>query len=103
MKHFLLFYELADDYLERREAYRAAHLKLAWEAHERGELLQGGALEPAPDRTGGAVLFFQGGDRSAAENFAKADPYVAEGLVKRWQVREWRTVVGEAAAAPVRP
>ena len=30
--HYLLFYELADDYLKRRPEYRDEHLKLAWEA-----------------------------------------------------------------------
>ena len=35
MKHFLLFYELADDYLERRPQFRSGHLKYAWEAHGR--------------------------------------------------------------------
>jgi hypothetical protein len=38
-----------------------------------------------------------------AENFAKADPYVINGLVKRWHVREWATVVGAAAVSPIRP
>ena len=38
-----------------------------------------------------------------AEAFAKTDPYVLNGLVTRWHVREWTTVVGESAATPVRP
>lgn len=29
MKHFLLFYEVADDYLERRAGFRDSHLALA--------------------------------------------------------------------------
>ena len=46
---------------------------------------------------------FQGEDASAAEAFAAADPYVVNGLVARWHVREWTTVVGALAATPVRP
>jgi uncharacterized protein YciI len=42
-------------------------------------------------------------DAQAAEAFAKADPYVAQGLVKEWRVRPWTTVVGKDAATPVRP
>ena len=42
MKHFLLFYEVSADYLERRPQFRAEHLKLAWEAQERGEILIAG-------------------------------------------------------------
>ncbi len=98
--HFLLFYEVSEDYLSRRATFRDAHLKSAWEASDRGELLMGGALANPAD---GAVLLFQGDSPAAAENFAKNDPYVANGLVKRWYVREWTTVVGKSAAAPIRP
>jgi len=100
MKHFLLFYEVSPDYLERRPQYRADHLTLAWEAQARGEIVIAGALTDPPD---GAVLMFQGEDASVAERFAISDPYVANGLVTRWHVREWTTVVGDLAAMPVRP
>ena len=99
MKHFLLFYEAGPDYLERRSEFRAPHLTHAWAAHERGELIVAGALADPVD---GAVLMFQGRDTSVAEEFARADPYVTNGLVARWHVREWTTVVGELAATPVR-
>jgi len=99
MKHFLLFYETSPDYLERRPEFRGAHLKLAWEAAERGEIIVAGALADPPD---GAVLMFQGEDRSVAETFAQADPYVQNGLITRWHVREWTTVIGDIAATPVR-
>ena len=94
--HFLLIYDLAPDYLERRAAYRAAHLKLAWEA--KGVLLGGALGEPA-DR---ALLLFEGDSAEEAKRFANADPYVRNGLVKRWEVRPWTTVVGKYAATPVR-
>ena len=32
--------------------------------------------------------------RSAAEAFAKADPYVTNGIVRRWEVLPWNVVVG---------
>jgi uncharacterized protein YciI len=98
--HYLLIYDVADDYLERRAAFRAEHLALAWAAHERGELLLGGALADPVD---GAVLLFTGDSPAAAEAFVAADPYVRNGLVKRWRVRPWTTVVGTGAASPVRP
>ncbi|MFM0175331.1 MULTISPECIES: YciI-like protein [Paraburkholderia] len=97
--HYLLMYDLVSDYLERRAAYRDEHLKLAWAATERGELLLAGALAEPTDT---AMLLFQGDSAAAAEAFAKADPYVLAGLVTRWRVREWTTVVGEGAAKPVR-
>ncbi|CAH2774066.1 MAG: FIG00454952: hypothetical protein [uncultured Paraburkholderia sp.] len=97
--HFLLTYDLVQDYLERRGEYRDSHLKLAWAAAERGELVLAGALTEPVDT---AVLLFTGDTPRAAEAFAEADPYVQAGLVTRWRVREWTTVVGEGAARPVR-
>ncbi|HTR06106.1 MAG TPA: YciI-like protein [Paraburkholderia sp.] len=97
--HYLLMYELADDYLERRPEHRNAHLALAWAAAERGELLLAGAIAEPVDN---ALLLFQGDSPVAAEAFARADPYVLSGLVKRWRVRPWQTVVGEHASNPVR-
>ena len=98
--HYLLMYETAPDYLERRPAFRAEHLALAWQAHARGELVLAGALAEPVD---GAVFLFQGASPAVAEAFAAADPYVKNGLVKSWRVRAWTTVVGDAAATPIRP
>jgi uncharacterized protein YciI len=97
--HYLLMYDVAPDYTQRRGAFRHDHLSRAWEAHARGELVLGGALADPPD---GAVLLFKGDSPAAAEAFAKADPYVLNGLVTRWRVRTWTTVVGDDAATPVR-
>ena len=65
MKHFLLLYTTADDYLERRGDYRSEHLRLAWQFHERRGLVLAGALTEPAD---GAVLLFQGATAAAAEN-----------------------------------
>src|SRR5580692_386280 len=70
--HYLLFYEAAEDYLERRAPFREEHLALAWQAHERGELILGGAFANPID---GAVVLFQGDSPAVAERFALADPY----------------------------
>lgn len=98
--HYLLFYEVGEDYVARRPEFREAHLEKAWASSARGELVLGGALANPAD---GAVLLFKGDTPTVAENFAKVDPYVTSGLVKRWHVREWMTVAGEDAANPVRP
>ena len=97
--HYLLFYDVVTDYVAKRAPFRSAHLEYARRAVERGELVLGGALANPVD---GAVLLFRGSS-AAAEAFAAADPYVLNGLVSRWRVREWTTVVGEDAAAPVPP
>jgi uncharacterized protein YciI len=97
MQHYLLTYTLAPDYLERRPEFRGAHLALAHAAVARGELLLGGPLDPPEE----AMLLFAGEDAGVAEAFAEADPYVLNGIVARWRVREWITVVGDGAARPV--
>ena len=93
--HFLLEYDVVETYLERRATYRAEHLALARSAVARGELVLGGALAEPVDR---AVLLFQGPSPAAAQAFAAADPYVQNGLVARWRVRPWTTVVGADAS-----
>lgn len=97
--HFVLLYDYAPDYLERRGEFRNEHLKLAWAAHDRGELLLGGAFSDPADK---AILLFQGDSPATAEAFAAADPYVLNGLVTHWQVRQWNTVAGDGAANPLR-
>lgn len=100
MGHFLLFYEVVPDYVARRAEFRDAHLQLAWESQARGELVLGGAYADPVD---GAVLLFRGESAAVAERFVAQDPYVRAGLVVRWTVRRWMTVVGDAAASPLRP
>ena len=97
--HYLLFYEYASDYMERREKFRTEHLTLAWQSQARDELILGGVVADPID---GAVLLFQGESPKIVEAFVAADPYVKHGLVSRWRVRPWNTVVGENASNPVR-
>lgn len=98
--HYLLTYDLATDYLERRGEFRDAHLQLAWEAQERGELILAGALAEPADH---AVLVFDCTTPEPVQLFAAKDPYVINGLVRAFHVRQWNTVVGELASNPVRP
>ena len=95
--HFILLYDLVDDYLTRRERYRSLHLEHARRAYERGDLVLAGALADPVD---GAVLVFRGASPEAAKEFAKTDPYVVNGLVTAWRVRKWMTVIGEGATPP---
>ena len=96
--HYLLLYDVVPDYVERRAPLRAAHVAYARASLARGELVLGGALANPVD---GAVLLFRGDSPEAAEAFAMSDPYVLNGLVTKWRVREWTTVVGELAEVPL--
>jgi uncharacterized protein len=92
--HFALIYDLVDDYLERRAPLRDEHLDLARAAAERGELLLGGAFTDPPDR---ALLVWAVDDAQVVRRFVDTDPYVANGLVRSWQIRPWTVVVGVGA------
>jgi len=92
--HYLLFYDVVDDYVTRRVPLRAAHIGHARDSIARGELVLAGAFANPPD---GAMFLFRGTSPEMAERFAERDPYVTNGLVKKWRVREWTTVVGRDA------
>jgi uncharacterized protein YciI len=98
--HYLLFYEVVDNYADRRAAFRKDHIAHAKAAVARGDLVLGGAFANPVD---GTVLLFKGDTPAVAEAFAKADPYVTNGLVTKWRVREWTTVIGKDAEVPLPP
>ena len=97
IKHFVLIYEFGEDFLTRRGAFRGEHLALARAAASRGELVLGGAL--VGEASG--LLVFTGESADVAERFARVDPYVLHGVVERYRVREWVTVVGRDALSSV--
>ena len=98
--HYLLTYDVVSDYVTRRAPLRAAHIALARAAVAKGDLVLGGALGNPPEAV---ALLFQGESPAAAEAFARDDPYVTNGLVTSWRVREWTTVVGKDAAFALPP
>src|SRR5438128_2012295 len=96
MKYFVLQYEVVDGYVERRAPHREEHLRLLRESHSRGEVILAGAVGDPPD---GALLVFRAQSRATAEDFARRDPYVIHGLVRRWQVRPWAVVIQPEAGS----
>lgn len=89
--YYILFYKTVEDYIEKRVPFREAHLKLATDSFNRGELLLAGALADPADS---AVLVFKCDNPTVAEEFAKNDPYVLNGVVTEWKVRPWTVVIG---------
>jgi uncharacterized protein YciI len=90
MNYYLLFYHVVDDYVARRAQFRDEHLRLARAAHERSELILGGALSDPADA---ALLVFRAADKSVVEDFVRTDPYVINGLVTKWEIRPWTVVI----------
>lgn len=92
--YYVLEYATVDDYVNRRAPFRPEHLQLLQESHARGEIVLAGALGDPPD---GALLIFHASSPSVAEDFARRDPYVTNGLITTWRVRPWKVVIGGAA------
>ena len=89
--YYILFYKTVENYIEKRAPYREEHLAHAESARKDGVLLMAGALADPADS---AVLVFKGTGPHVAEEFAKSDPYVINGLIWEWHVRQWTVVVG---------
>jgi uncharacterized protein YciI len=96
MKYFVLTYDVVDDFAARRAEFRQEHLRLVRDAHDRGDLPLAGALGDPPDA---ALLVFHAPSISVAEDFARNDPYVVNGLVTHWRVRPWNVVTIHDGAA----
>jgi len=96
MNYYALFYEVVEDFVTRRATFREEHLRLAREGHKRGEIVLAGALAEPADR---ALIVFHA-DKSQVENFVRKDPYVVNGLVKKWEIRPWSVVIGNENVPP---
>jgi hypothetical protein len=95
--HYILFYDFVDNFTEKRAPFRKAHHDHIRSSYQRGELILAGALSEPVD---GGVIVFNGSSGAAAEEFARNDPYVINGLIKSWRVRKWNTVIGEGSTPP---
>jgi uncharacterized protein YciI len=87
---FVLLYESAEDVAARAPAHFAAHRARLDEFHARGELLMVGTF--GDPQTQGSMAIFT--SRRAVEDFVKGDPFVLNGVVRRWEIREWRDIYG---------
>jgi uncharacterized protein len=100
MPYFAVFYDVVDDFLTRRAVFRKEHLRRVSESYASGELILGGAFDDPVDR---ALLIFHAPDKRIAETFVQNDPYVVNGLVKKWEIRPWNIVTGKEAAPDLVP
>jgi uncharacterized protein YciI len=98
MSYFALQYDVVDEFAKKRMPFRGPHLALVRAAHERGEIFMAGAIGDPPQ---GALLVFRSETANVAEEFARQDPYVLQGLVTDWRVLPWHVVV--EPPAPGRP
>jgi hypothetical protein len=86
---YVLFYESADDILGRAATYFPAHRAHLESFHAQGTLLLVGPFGD-PQAEGSMSVF---STREAAEAFAGGDPFVTNGLVRNWYIREWNEIL----------
>jgi len=89
--HYLLFYEKVLGFAELQAPLQHAHRDHVMGAAYNGLVLAGSLYEPDD---GAALLLFEADSSEPVEAFARADPYVAGGIISKWTVRKWDLVVG---------
>ena len=86
---YLMSYRAVEDFLPLAQADIAGHRARLQEFHDRGVLLLAGPL--AEPGNGDAIGVFT--TREAAEEFIAGDPFVVNGVVAEWTVRQWNEVL----------
>ena len=82
---FVVLYTSADDVAARAPAQFPAHKLRLDDFHARGELLMVGTFGD-PQAQGSMAIF---ATRQGAEDFVAGDPFVLNGVVKSWEIRQW--------------
>ncbi|HXY94260.1 MAG TPA: YciI family protein [Acidimicrobiia bacterium] len=86
---YVLFYESADDVASKAPEHFLAHKAHLDEYAAAGTLLMVGTFAD-PQHDGSMSVF---STREGAEEFARTDPFVRNGVVKAWRVLDWNEVL----------
>ena len=78
--------------LELRMKVRPAHLRYLEDRAT--QIRVGGPLLNESEQPMGSLLIIEAADRAAAEAFAAGDPYRAEGVFEKVEIRPWRAALG---------
>ena len=85
---YVLIYDSADDVAQTAPVHFAAHRARWKDFQAAGTLL---LIGPYSDQSGALAVFTT---RAAAEEFARSDPFVLNGVVRAWSVKEWAEALG---------
>jgi uncharacterized protein len=75
--------------MSKAPAHFPAHSARIAEFHERGDLLMVGTF--GDPQTQGSMAIFA--SREAAEEFVRDDPFVINGVVRSYEIREWNEIL----------
>jgi len=92
-KLYVLQYDYVADAFEKRKPHREAHLAFISKQVENGNVVLAGAVGNPP--TGG-LLIFRNLSSNDIEQFAQQDPYVTNGVVKKYTIEPYMAVTGDA-------
>jgi uncharacterized protein len=81
----VVFYESAPDVAAKAAVHLAGHRARWAEFGRRGELLMIGPFANAQEE--GSMGIFT--TRKAAEEFVRGDPFVLNGVIRNWFIRDW--------------
>ncbi len=85
---YVMIYENSPSGLEKARLHFPEHRKRLDAFHARGILLMAGPLMNPTDMALGVFT-----SREAAEEFIAGDPFVVNGVVAKWSIREWNEVL----------
>ena len=84
---FVTSYESLDDAVAREPHLIADHRARSKEFYAQGKVLIAGAFFNNPQEPLSTMAVLT--TREAAEEYARGDPFVLNGMVSRWYIREW--------------
>ena len=82
---YVMLYESADDVASKAPPHFPAHKARLDEFHARGDLLM--VVTFGDPQTQGSMAIFR--TREAAEEFVRDDPFILNGVVKSYEIRDW--------------
>ncbi len=85
MKYAVVLYTSADDVITKAPVHFPAHTARIDEFRERGEVVMIGTFGD-PQAQGSMAIFTS---RAAAEAFVAGDPFVLNGVVSAYEIRDW--------------
>jgi uncharacterized protein YciI len=86
----VVLYASAPDVLTKAPAHFPAHKQRLDAFHDRGDLLLVGTFGD-PQAEGSMAIFVS---REAAEAFVAGDPFVRNGVVAAYEIRDWTEIYG---------
>ena len=86
---YVVLYQSADDLATKVPAHYPAHRARVDDFHRRGDILMIGTFAD-PQSQGSMAIF---ASREAAEAFVSGDPFVLNGVVKSYEMREWNDIL----------